>query len=67
MSDWFKKFVSTVGDLFHSKKFLVASGATMAAIAAGQPPKNAILAGGIAYVGAQGMADWGKNAPPKAP
>lgn len=62
---WFKKFVSTIGDLFHSKKFLAAVGAAVGSVAAGQKPATAILGAGLAYVGAQGLADFGKNAPPK--
>lgn len=48
--------------LFTSKKFLVAAGSTVGAIAAGTPVGTALLAGGIAYVGGQGLADFGKVA-----
>jgi len=65
MKNFFKMLGRTLRDLFTSKKFLVTAGATMASIAAGQDPKTAIMVGGAAYVGAQGMADFGKSA--KAP
>jgi hypothetical protein len=58
--NWFKKFISTVGSLFHSKKFITAAAGTITAIAGGTPVGTAVLAGAGAYVLAQGVADHGK-------
>ncbi len=63
--NWFKKVLSTLGSLFHSKKFITAAIATGTAIAAGTPVGTAMLAGAGAYVLGQGVADVGKNAPAK--
>jgi len=63
--NWFKKVLVTIGSLFHSKKFITAAVGTVTAIVAGTPVGTAVLAGAGAYVLGQGVADVGKNAPPK--
>jgi hypothetical protein len=63
MGNFFKSFGHTMGELFTSKKFLVAAVGTVAAIVSGGvAPGTAIVAGVVAYVTGQGMADWGKSA-----
>lgn len=63
MTKFFQAFGHTLHELFTSKKFLVAAGGTVVAIATGGvAPGTAIVAGVVAYVTGQGMADFGKSA-----
>lgn len=59
---WFKKFLSSIGDMFTSKKFIAAAAtAASQALLSGQSAKGALIAG-AGYVLAQGAADFGKSA-----
>lgn len=64
MKTFLGNFGRMLHDLFTSKKFTVAVGGTITAIAKGVPAGTAVLAGAGAYVLGQGMADFGKNANP---
>lgn len=65
MKSFFTKLVSTIGDMFTSKKFLTAAAGTVTAIVGGTPVGTAVLAGAGAYVLGQGIADHGKEAAKK--
>lgn len=60
MKNWFKKLVTTIGDMLTSKKFLGAATGAGIAIAAGQPVGAAIA--GAAYALAQAHVDHAKEA-----
>lgn len=62
--NWFKTVLSTIGSLFHSKKFIVAASGIVTAIASGTPVGTAVIAGASAYVLGQGIADHGKTKAP---
>lgn len=63
MKTFFKAFGHTLHELFTSKKFLATAGGVVGAIATGGvAPGKAIIAGTVAYVTGQGLADFGKSA-----
>ena len=60
--------MQVIRDLFNSKKFVVSlvGAATMVAVKLGAPETNieellTVVAPFLAYIGAQGFADWGKE------
>lgn len=62
MKAFFAKFISTIGDMLTSKKFLTAATGVGIAIASGTPVGLAVAAGAGTYVLGQGIADHGKHA-----